>query len=191
MLFITIASGAQLTAIPVAQDMTEGIMARFRTMSISRSAVLGGHVWSAVIQNVVGLIIVIVVSMLMGYRPGAGMMDWLLLAGFLLLAVISITWLSLTCGLVTDSVEAASNLPMPLMLLPFFGSGLVPTDSMPPALAWFAEHQPFTPMIETTRALLTGAAVGSEGLVAVAWCIAIGVFGYVASIRLYERKSVG
>ena len=59
---------------------------------------------------------------------------------------------------------------MPLMLLPFFGSGFVPVESMPAGLRWFAEHQPFTPIIETLRGLLTGTAIGSSGVVATAWC---------------------
>lgn len=191
-LLMTVVSGAQLTPIAVAQDMTEGIMARFRTMSISRTAVLAGHVGSGVIQTVIGLLVTLGVSFLMGYRPHADAMGWSMTAVILLLATVAITWLSVACGLVTNSVEAASNIPMPLMLLPFFGSGFVPTESMPTALRWFAEYQPFTPMIETVRALLIGGVVTtSDALLSIGWCVAIGLFGYVASVKLYERKSVG
>ena len=86
---------------------------------------------------------------------------------------LAITWLSVACGLVSKTVEAASNLPMPLMLLPFLGSGFVPTESMPTALRWFAEYQPFTPFIETLRGLLLGTAIGNSAAVAVAWCVGI------------------
>jgi ABC-2 type transport system permease protein len=100
---------------------------------------------------------------------------------------VALTWISVALGMVTKSVETASNLPLPLMLLPFLGSGFVPTDSMPEPLRWFAENQPFTPIIETLRRLLLGGEVGGSGLVAVAWCIAIALFGYLWSRQLYER----
>jgi ABC-2 type transport system permease protein len=84
-------------------------------------------------------------------------------------------------------VEAASNLPMPLILLPFFGSGFVPTASMPDPLRWFADNQPFTPIMETLRRLLIGGDVGGAGLIAVAWCVAITVVGYAWAKRLFAR----
>ena len=76
---------------------------------------------------------------------------------------------------------------MPLLLLPFFGSGFVPTASMPDPLRWFADNQPFTPIIETLRRLLVGGEIGSTGLVAVAWCVAITLAGYLWARKLYDR----
>ena len=101
----------------------------------------------------------------------------------------ALTWLSVALGMVTKSVEAASNLPLPLILLPFFGSGFVPTRSMPDGVRWFAENQPFTPFIETLRGLLTGAPTGNSALLAVGWCIVIALGGYLWSLRLYNRNS--
>jgi ABC-2 type transport system permease protein len=89
--------------------------------------------------------------------------------------------------MVTDSVETASNLPMILILLPFLSSGFVPTESLPGPLAWFAEHQPFTPIIETMRGLLVGTPIGNDGIIAVAWCVVISIAAYVWAMRLYER----
>ncbi len=89
--------------------------------------------------------------------------------------------------MVTDSVETASNLPMILIILPFLSSGFVPTESLPGPLAWFAEHQPFTPIIETMRGLLVGTPIGNDGLIAVAWCVVISIAAYVWAMRLYER----
>jgi ABC-2 type transport system permease protein len=90
-------------------------------------------------------------------------------------------------GLVTDSVETASNLPQILLIFMFVSSAFVPTASMPGPLAWFAEHQPFTPIIETIRGLLFGTPIGSSGIVAVGWCLLFTVIGYAWSRRLYER----
>ena len=187
-LLLAVAGGAQGTAIGVAMDMTEGIVARFRTMSISRTAVLAGHVGGAVVQTMAGLVVVLAVALLVGFRPDAGVVEWLAAGGVLALVSVALSWLSVAMGLATKTVEAASNLPMPLALLPFFGSGFVPVESMPAALRWFAEHQPFTPIIETLRGLLTGTEIGSSGVVAIAWCVAFTLVGWWWARRNYERR---
>ncbi|AXO32909.1 ABC transporter permease [Micromonospora chalcea] len=187
-LLLALAGAAQGTAISVAMDMTEGIVARFRTMSIARAAVLTGHVVGAVTQTLIGLAVVVAVALLVGFRPDAGPVQWLAATGLLTLTAFAITWLSVALGMVPKSVESASNLPMPLMLLPFLGSGFVPTDSMPGWLAWFAEHQPFTPIMETLRGLLLAGPVdGGDALAAVAWCAGISLVGYLWARRLYDR----
>jgi ABC-2 type transport system permease protein len=123
----------------------------------------------------------------MGFRPTASALDWLAAAGLIAFLTLALTWLAVGLGLVAKSVETASNLPMVLMLLPFLGSGFVPTDSMPAGLAWFAEHQPFTPINETLRGLLLGTPIGSDGIVALAWCAVITAAGYAWSLHLYAR----
>jgi ABC-2 type transport system permease protein len=187
-LVLAVTGGAQGTAIGIAMDMTEGIIARFRTMSIARASVLTGHVVGAVIQTSVGLALVVAVALLVGYRPDANPLEWLGVIGVVAMTSFALSWLSVAMGLHTKTVEAASNLPMPLMLLPFFGSGFVPVESMPAGLAWFAEHQPFTPIIETMRGLLNGTAIGSSGGIAVAWCAGIALVGYLWARRNYERR---
>jgi ABC-2 type transport system permease protein len=189
-LLIAVAAVAQGTAISIAMDMTEGIVARFRTMAISRVAVLTGHVVGSLIQAMIATVVVAGVALLIGYRPDATAVEWLAAFGLIALVSFAFTWLSVALGMSAENVEAASNLPMPLLLLPFFSSGFVPTESMPPALAWFAEHQPFTPFIETLRGLLTGTPIGSNGIVSVAWCVAIALAGYLWAQASYERRSV-
>lgn len=186
-LLVTVAGGAQGTAISVAMDLTEGIVARFRTMSISRASFLSGHVVANVLQAMLAIVIVVVVALVIGFRPTTGPIEWLAAAGLLALGALALTWIAVAMGMITKSVEAASNLPMPLLLLPFFGSGFVPTDSMPDPLRWFADNQPFTPIIETVRRLLFGGDVGSTGVIAVGWCVAITIVGYLWSRRLYDR----
>jgi ABC-2 type transport system permease protein len=186
-IMLAIATGAQGTAISVAMDMTEGIIARFRTMAISRASVLTGHVLGSMIQTMIGLAVVIGVALLIGFRPTAGVAGWVGAIGVLAMTTLAVTWLSVALGMVTKSVEAASNLPMPLTLLPFLGSGFVPTDSMPAGLRWFAEYQPFTPIIETVRGLLMGTAIGSSAVIAVAWCAGITLVGYVWAKALFNR----
>ena len=187
-LVLAIASAAQGTAIAVAMDMNEGIIARFRTMSIARASVLTGHVVGAVVQTAIGLVFVVVVALLVGFRPDATVVEWLAATGLLVLVSFALSWLSVAMGLAAKTVEGASNLPMPLILLPFLGSGFVPTESMPPGLRWFAEYQPFTPIIDTLRGLLTGAAIGSSAVLAVAWCAAIALGGYLWARSCYDRR---
>jgi ABC-2 type transport system permease protein len=129
------------------------------------------------------------VALLIGFRPMASVGDWLVLAGLLAPVPYSFVWLSVSLGQAAPTVEAASSLPMPLMFLPFLGSGFVPTDSMPDGVSWFAEHQPFTPIMETIRALLMGTPVGSTGWIALAWCAGIALVGYAWSRKLYNRMA--
>jgi ABC-2 type transport system permease protein len=182
-----VAGVAQGTAIAVAMDMTGGIIARFRTMGIARASVVTGHVLGSTIQTMLGLAVVVGVALAIGFRPHAAVLEWIAAGGVLLMATLSITWLSVALGLVAKSVESASNLPMPLILLPFLGSGFVPTDSMPVGLGWFAEYQPFTPVMETLRGLLIGTAIGNSAVLAVAWCVFLGLAGYRWAMRLYDR----
>jgi ABC-2 type transport system permease protein len=188
-LLVAIAGAAQSTAIAVAMDMHEGIITRFKTMGIARASVATGHVLGSAIQTLVGLAVVLGVAVLMGFRPDATPVEWFATAGVLTMITFAITWLSVALGLAPNSVEAASNLPMPLILLPFLASGFVPTESMPAGIRWFAEFQPFTPFIETVRGLLMGTPIGSSALLAIAWCLGITFFGFGWAMKLYDRPS--
>jgi ABC-2 type transport system permease protein len=187
-LMITVASAILGTAISVAMDMTEGIIARFRTMAISKASMLTGHVIGTVIQTVVALVVVIAVALLIGFSPTADVGEWVAAAGMLLLLTIALTWMAVAMGLAAKSVETASNTPMIFILLPFFGSGFVPADSMPAWLRWFAEYQPFTPVIETTRGLLLGTGIGNTWMLAVGWCVVLAVLGYTWSKSLFRKE---
>jgi ABC-2 type transport system permease protein len=189
-LLICVALGASGTALSVAMDMTEGIIARFRTMAIFRPSVLAGHVLGSMVQTLLALVAVLAVAVAIGFRPDASPVEWLAAAGLLGFITLAITWLAVAFGLVSKTVEAASNLPTPLTFLPFLSSGFVPTESMPAGLRWFAEYQPFTPIIETVRGLLLGSAIGNSAVQAVAWCAAITLVGYLWSRRLYNRDPI-
>ncbi|GLY27292.1 ABC transporter permease [Kineosporia sp. NBRC 101731] len=187
-LLMTISMVAAGTSTGVTQDMTTGIMARFRTLSISPGSVLTGHALASVVQSLISLVIVIVVGLLIGFRPGADLLGWL--GAMVLLAGLSlaIAWLAVAGGLIARSVETASNFSAPLTVLPFLGSGFVPTDSMPGPLAWFAEYQPFTPIMDTLRALMLGTPLGAGTAAAAAgWCVALTAIGYAWSRRVYAR----
>ena len=187
-ILLAVAAAAQGTAIAVAQDMTEGVIARFRTMAVARSSVLTGHVVSASIQTLIGVVVVTAAALAVGFRPHANAAEWLAAFGVVLLLTFAVTWLCVGLGLSAKSVETASNSPMFLILLPFLGSGFVPTGSLPAGMRWFAEYEPFTPVNETLRGLLTGTRIGDNLLITIAWCLGVAAASYAWSRRLYERE---
>ena len=189
-LLFTVAGAAQITAISVSKDMTEGIIARFKTMRIWRPAVLAGHVFSSLVLTLISLAVTIAVALAIGYDSAAGPLGWLGAVGVLVLLAVALIWLSVALGLLAKSVETASNMPMFLILLTFLSSSFVPVASMPGALRWFAENQPFTPVTDTVRNMLAGQPVGSAGLKAIVWCLAITAAGYLWSRYLYNRRPV-
>jgi ABC-2 type transport system permease protein len=189
-LLVTIAGSAGGIATTVSMDMTEGITARFRTMAISRAAVLAGHVLGNTIQALIAVVLVLGVGLAIGFRPATGPIDWIAAVGLLALVSFAISWLGVAMGMQAKSVETASNLPLLLVILPMLGSGFVPTGSMPGWMQWFAEYQPFTPFIETVRGLLLGTPLGWNPLLALGWAVTITVAGYAWSMAIYERKSV-
>jgi ABC-2 type transport system permease protein len=187
-LLIAVASAVQGTSIMVAMDMTGGIIDRFRTMAIARASVLTGHVFGSLIQTLAGMAILIGVAFGLGFRTTAGALEWLAAIGVLALFAFALIWLAVALGLAAKSVETASNTPMFLILLVFFGSGFVPTATMPAGLRQFAEYQPFTPVADTVRGLLSGTAVGDHAVAAIAWSICISAAAYLWAIRLYNRR---
>lgn len=188
-LLFAVLGAAQSVAITSAMDATSGIMARFKTMAISPGSVLGGPVLGTVVQGVLAVALVLGLAVALGFRPDAGALGWLALAGLVVVVTTAFTWLCVAMGLSAKSVETASNTPMLLTVLPFFGSGFVPVETMPAAVRWFAQYQPLTPIIETTRGLLTGAVLDTATtLLALGWCLVIGVGGYAWSRALYRRE---
>jgi ABC-2 type transport system permease protein len=188
-LLMTVAAAANGTAILVAMDMTEGIIARFRTMAIARVAVLTGHVLASVIQALIGVAVVTGISLALGFRPTAGPLAWLAAIGVMALFGLGLAWLAIALGLAAHSVETASNTPMILTLLPFLSSGFVTIASMPTGLRQFARYQPFTPVTDTLRGLLTGGTpVGPNAIRAVAWSAGIALVSYLWARHLYNRR---
>ncbi|WP_042437614.1 ABC transporter permease, partial [Streptacidiphilus albus] len=187
LLLMTIGSTVVGTAISVSNDMTEGIIARFRTMAIHRPSVLVGHVVGSVLQSIASVVLVGAVAVAIGFRSShATALDWLAAFGLLVLFATALTWIAVGMGLISPNAEAASNNAMPLILLPLLSSAFTPIHSMP---GWFqpiAEYQPFTPAIETLRGLLLGTHIGNNGWLAVAWCVALTALGYFWSTSKFN-----
>ncbi|MEV6261372.1 ABC transporter permease [Streptomyces sp. NPDC051784] len=188
-LLMTIGSTVVGAAVSVSMDMSEGIIARFRTMAIHRGSVLIGHVVGSVLQSVASVVLVALVGVLIGFRSvDATVLEWLAACGLVVLFSLALTWVAVGMGMVSPNVEAASNNALPLILLPLISSAFTPIEAMP---GWFqpvAEYQPFTPVIETLRGLLLGTEIGHNGWLAVAWSLALIVLGYRWATAAYGRE---
>ena len=187
-LLITIASGISYTAYRLFLDLQSGIFERFQSMPIPRSAVLWAHVLTSVVANLISLVVVVLVALLMGFRSGAGVLAWLAVAGVLVLFTLALTWLAVIPGLSAKTVDGASAFSYPLILLPFISSAFVPTATMPGPVRAFAEHQPVTSIANTIRELFAGQSVGSDLVIALAWCVGLLVVAYGLAMAVYHRK---
>ena len=187
-LLMTVAAGCGPTAINVNTDMTGGIIDRVRTMAVTRGALLAGHVGGSVVRALVATTVLLGVALLVGFRPRASVLDWFAVVGIVTTFSFALAWLSAALGLVAKSVAGANGSTLPIQfLLPFLSSTFVPADSMPVGVRWFAAHQPFTPVVDSLRALLTGAPVGNTAYLAVAWCLAIALAGYLWAQAAFRR----
>lgn len=185
---MAVGSGGAGTAIYIAMDMRQGIAARLATMDVSRAAILTAHALVSVVQALLATLAVGVVAVLLGFRPTGGVTGVLGALAVVAGIAFAITWLCLALGIISDTVETASNLPMPLSFLPFLSSGFVPTDTMPGWLRAVAEYQPFTPFIETVRGLLMGTGTGGYGLQSLIWVLLLTGIGMVWSLSKYSAS---
>jgi ABC-2 type transport system permease protein len=187
-LIITIASGISYTAYRLFQDLQGGIFERFQSMPIARAAVLWAHVLTSLVANLISLVVVLLVALAMGFRSGAGVRDWLAVAGILVLFTLALTWLAVIPGLTASSVDGASAFAYPLIFLPFISSAFVPTASMPGPVRAFAENQPVTSIVNTLRALFTEQPVGTGIWTALAWCAGLLVVAFTVAGITYRRR---
>jgi ABC-2 type transport system permease protein len=187
-IFMCISSGAAMAAVGAAADMSEGIISRFRTMSISRASVLTSHVAANVLRTIAAMVIMLAVALLIGFRPTAGVLQWLAFLGLAALYSVMISWLSVAFGLNARSVESANGASLPLQFLPFISSAFVPPESASSGVRWFMEFQPFTSMIETIRGLLLGTPIGASLIVSAGWAAGLSVIGYLWARKLYNAE---
>jgi ABC-2 type transport system permease protein len=190
-IIMTVGSGCATTAINLCMDMNEGIITRFRTMAISRASVLTGQVIGSLIRTMISVALVTGVALLTGFRPTTSLVAWIAALGLIALFTFAITWMGVVFGMIGKTPAGANSLSLVFqLLLPFTSSAFVRPDSMPVGIRWFAEYQPFTPVIDTLRGLLTGTPIGNSALLAVAWCVVLALVGYLWARAVYNRNPV-
>jgi ABC-2 type transport system permease protein len=187
-LLLCAAFSSALTAVSVCQDMNTGIVDRFRSMGVSGTSLLAGHVAASVARNAISSVLVFGVAYLVGFRPHAGLFDWVGVAGVVLLFVLTISALSVAVGMLTKSPEAANSFTFFVMFVPYASSAFVPVQTMPSWLHGFARNQPVTPVIETLRSLLLNKPFGDFPWAALIWCGGILVVSIVSAGLLFRRR---
>ena len=181
--------GASSTAVDVAGDKAAGIMDRLRTLPIRSWAAVTGHVVASLVRNLLATEVVIGVALAIGFRPSAGVGNWLLAIAVVAIYILAITYLFAAIGLATGSPEAANGYGFVLLFLPYLSTAFVGADTLPTWLRGFAEHQPITPVIETVRALLMGTPAGSAPALALVWLAGILAMAIVWSVILFKRQA--
>lgn len=187
-LLMAIASGVSYTAFRLFGDVKSGLMARFITMPIKRSSVLWAHVLTSLVSNALTVVVVFLVALLMGFRSGANILDWLAVTGILGLFTLALTWLAVIPGLTAKTMEGATAFSYPLIFLPFISSAFVPTETMPKIVRAFAENQPVTSIVNAIRALLHEGSVGNDIWIALAWCVGIMAITYFFANKAFKRQ---
>jgi ABC-2 type transport system permease protein len=189
MVMLALSYGLSATAVAVSSDMTKGIINRFKVMDVSRGAVLTGHVVSTVVRTTLAVAAIIGIAFLFGFSPSGTFVDWLAAAGVLLLVIFAVSWLTVAFGLAAKTVESAGFFAVPLVMLPFFSSAIVPADKMGPGVREFAEYQPFTSIIESIRGFFAGVPNNGQTLAAIAWALGITVIGYVWARSKFNKRA--
>jgi len=184
---LTVISGIAYAAVRLSTDLHRGIISRFRTMPVAPSSVLGGQALSSTLSNLFSCVLVVVVALVVGFRPAADPTAWLVFCGLLVLLILAATWLAIFFGLFAKTAEGAGAFSYVLILLIFISPSFVPTKSMTPALRAFADNQPMTPIVETMRSLLADGTPGPHVWGAVGWAAAILVVFYALALGVYRR----
>ncbi len=189
LIMMTIGYGVGPTAVSVHSDMATGIINRFRVMDVSRTAVLLAHVIASMLRSIAAIVCIIALAFVMGFRPSAGIADWLGVFAMVVLTLFAIGWLTVALGLAAKTPETANFAIIPLVLLPFLSSAFVPADKMGAGVRQFAEYQPFTPLIETLRGLLHGTPSAGPVLAGIAWCAGMTLVGFLWARSKFTKRA--
>jgi ABC-2 type transport system permease protein len=189
MILLAITYGLSGTAVSVNSDMAKGIINRFKVMNVSRGAVLNGHVAATMLGNLIAVAAIIGVAFGLGFRSPATAGEWLGAIGIIVATAFAAAWFTVAVGMAAKTPESASLGIVPLLLLPFLSSAIVPADKMEQGFRQFAQYQPFTPIIEAVRGLLAGHPSSGYAAAALAWCAGITLVGYVWSRATFSRRA--
>lgn len=185
----TLAFGANYTTLNLVIDLQQGIIDRFRSLPMADGALLIGHIVADLVRNIASGTVMILVGLLVGFRPTATPLEWLFVLALAVLMTLAISWLSAILGLFVKTIEAAQWAGfVVIMPLTFASSAFAPTENMPALLKAFAENQPLTHVINAMRSWLVGTPMGNSGWLAFAWCIGIIVVAMPTAIWLFKRQ---
>lgn len=185
-----IAFGGFYTALGLAEDLTKGLIDRFRSLPTARASVLAGRTLSDIVTNSLAIVVLLGTGLIIGFRFDAGIGGVLGGIALLLLIGFAFSWIFALIGLLVSSPEAANGIGFTLIFpLTFISSAFVPVESMPTGLEQFAEYNPVSIFVDAMRALWLGAPAGHSVWASVVWALAlIAVFAPLAVAR-YRRTT--
>jgi ABC-2 type transport system permease protein len=189
LILLAISYGLSATAVSVSDDMTKGIINRFKVMNVSRGAVMTGHVAATMAGSTAAIAVIIGMAFALGFRSPATPLDWLGAIGIIVATAFAAAWLTVALGMAAKTPQSAGLTVVPLILLPFVSSAIVPADKMGEGVRQFAEYQPFTPIIESIRGLLAGTPSAGYATAALGWCAGIALVGYVWSRATFSKRA--
>ena len=183
----TMAFGGFVTALSLADDLKKGLIDRFRSLPMARSAVLAGRTLADVATNMLSLAIMVAVGLIIGFSFDASALEVAAGVGLMLLFGFAFSWIFAMFGLLASSPESAQAMGFIIIFpLTFISSAFVPVESMPAGLQWFAEVNPFTVVVDAMRALWLGAPAGNNVWGAVAW--SVGIIAVVAPLAVSRYR---
>lgn len=188
-ILVCAAFGSSTTAVAVSEDMKAGIIDRFRSLDIGGAVMVTAHVVASVARNLVATTVVMGLGLAVGFRPHASLLQWLAVAGILVLFMTALSWLAAIVGMLASSPEAANGATFVFMFLPYASSAFVPIATMPIWLHGFARDQPCTPIIETIRSTLAGHPDGGSAARTAAWCLGLLAIGVAGSVAAFRRRT--
>ncbi|MGK5636911.1 ABC transporter permease [Streptomyces sp. URMC 126] len=189
LLVMAVSYGLGATSTAVNDDMRKGVVNRFKTMDVSRGAILAGHVVVTTVRCLAASAVIVGMAFVLGFDPAASALDWLGVVGLVTLLAFAAGWLTVALGLAAKTPESAGLGTVPLIMLPFLSSAFVPADTMGTGVRQFAEYQPFTPVIETLRGLLEGHPSGGDAAAALAWCVGLALLGYGWAVAAFRKRA--
>jgi ABC-2 type transport system permease protein len=190
-LIVAAAFAAVSTTTSVAADLLDGVIDRFRTLPMAKSAVVTGHVIADLARSLVGVAVTIAAGYAVGFRPVAGPAAWVAVIAVILLVTMALSWLAALIGLLGKSLEVAQQLAAIVILPVFFSSALVPASTMPGWLRVVTANQPITEAVDTLRALLAGQPAGSHLWLALAEFAAVIAIAFTLATALFKRTATG
>jgi ABC transporter DrrB family efflux protein len=186
----TVAFGAVASGIGLAEDLRRGIIDRFRSLPMARSAVLVGRTVSDLVRNAAVVAVMMGVGLLVGFRPSGSVIAIIVAFGLLFLTSFAFSWIGVVIALSMKTVEAVQSAGFIwLFPLTFASSAFVPTDSMPSWLQGFAVNQPFTVVVNAVRALFLAQPVGNLVWLSVVWMGGISAVMIPLATRQYRRRT--
>jgi len=188
MILLAITYGLSATATEVNSDMTTGIINRLRVMDVSRGAVLTGHVVVTMLRTLIAIAAILGVAFGLGFSTRASLGDWAAVIGIIVATCFATSWLTVALGLAAKTPQSAGLATVPLIMLPFFSSAIVPAAKMGQGIRQFAQYQPFTPIIESLRGLLDGAPSAGYTVAALGWCAGIAIIGYAWAVATFRKR---